>query len=82
MEIENLYQEPHYIDSIRQQLQIIKKVFLDGDEFLKISSDSVSKANLLKAVDYLEKEKDQLPRFYRKEIDFLLREVRYKLSHE
>ena len=82
MEIENLYQEPYYIDSIRQQLQIINKVFLDGDEFLKIPSDSVLKANLLKAMDYLEKEKDQLPRFYRREIDFLLREVRYKLSHE
>ena len=82
MKTENLYKEPHYTNSIREQLQLIKKYFYDGDELSKIQSDSLSESNLLKAMDYLEKEKDQLPRFYRKQIDFLLREVRYKLTHE
>jgi len=82
MNDDNLYKEPIYINSIREQLQIIKNVFFDGDEFSKKQLDSLSKANLLKAMDYLEKEKDQLPHSYRKEIEFLLREVRYKLSHE
>jgi hypothetical protein len=82
MKTENLYKEPHDTNSIREQLQIIKKYFFDGDELSRIQSDSLSTTNLVKAMDYLEDEKDQLPRFYRKEIDFILGEVRYKLTHE
>ena len=82
MKTENLYKEPHYTKSIREQLQIIKKYYFDGDEFSRIQPDSLSKTNLLKAIDYLENEKDQLPRFYSKEIDSILGEVRYKLTHK
>ena len=71
-----------YIDSIRQDLQIIKNVLLDGDEFSRTRSNScLSKTNLLKALDHLEKEKNQLPRSYGEDIDFLLREVRQTLCY-
>lgn len=68
-----------YITSIRQRLQTIQNILFDSGGILK---KQLERANLLEAMAYLEKENDRIPRYYRKEIDFVLSEVRYMLSQE
>jgi hypothetical protein len=68
-----------YITSIRQRLQTIQNILFDSRGSLK---KQLEKANLLEAMAYLEKENDRIPRYYRKQIDYVLSEVRYMLSHE
>ena len=82
MRNENLYVEDGYITSISERVQSIQKILFNSDGFLKRQLDSLSKANLLEAMDYLEKEKNQLPHYYGKQIDFVLAEIKYMLSHE
>jgi len=79
MKNENYVYVDGYISSIRQRLHTIQDILFDDGGSLK---KQLEKANLLEAMVYLEKENDRLPLYYRKEIDRVLSEVRYMLSHE
>ncbi len=81
MKSKNLYKEYSYISSIRENLQIIEDIFFDHNSESKNQLSSESKAQLIKAIEYLDKEKNSLPNFYKKEIDIIIKAARLKLSH-
>lgn len=68
-----------YVTSIRQRLQIIQNTLFDSNN---ISEKQIDKTNLLEAMTYLEKESNQLPPRYGRQIDSVISEVRRMLSHE
>ncbi len=76
----NLYKEYSYINSIRENLQIIEDIFFDHNSESQNQLSSISKAQLIKAIEYLDKEKNSLPNFYKKEIDIIIKAARFKLS--
>lgn len=81
MSSRDLNEEYSHINLIRENLQIIGNILLDHDGCLKDRLSSVSKAQLIEAVDYLEKEKDSLPNSYKYEVNIIIKAARYKLSH-
>ena len=81
MNSKDLYEEYSHINSIRGNLQIISNTFFDLNGNSKKQLNSISKAQIIKAIDCLEKEKDSLPNFYKNEINIIIKAARYKLSH-
>jgi len=81
MNSKDLKEEYSYISSIRGNLQIIGDILFDYNGDSKKQLSSTSKAQLIKAIDYLEKEKDSLPNSYKYEINIIIKAARYKLSH-
>ena len=77
----NIIEKDTYINSIRKHLQIVGSILFNHDSYSEKQLCSISKAELIKSIDYLEKEKDYLPYFYSKEIDYIIKEVRHRLSH-
>lgn len=75
----NLNEKNNYINSIREHLQIIGDILFDYNGCSIKQLDSLSKAELIKSIDYLEKEKDCLPHSYRRKIECIIQEVRFKL---
>jgi len=80
MNSKDLYGECTYIKSIRENLQTIGNIFFEHTDDSKNQIDNISKAQLIKAIDYLDKEKDSLPTFYKNEINVIIKAARYKLS--
>lgn len=77
MKNENYVYDDSCIASIRQRLKTIQNILFDDAGILK---KQFQKADLLEATAYLEKENDRLPRYFGKQIEFVLSEVRYMLS--
>lgn len=69
------------IDSIRENMQIIRGVFFNhnGDSENQLSSKA--KAQLITAIDYLDEIIDSLPDLYKKEITIIIKAARFRLSH-
>ncbi len=80
MKSKNLYKEYSYINSIRENLQIIEDIFFDHNSESQNQLSSISKAQLIKAIEYLDKEKDSLPNFYKNEINIIIKSARFRLS--
>jgi len=81
MDNKDLKEEYSYINSIRNNLQVIGNILLGNNGYLKNQLNSVSKAQLIEAIDSLEKEKDSLPDSYKYEINIIITAARYKLSY-
>ena len=81
MNNKDLKEECSYINSIRNNLQIIGDILIGHNSCLKKQLDSISKAQLIKAIDSLEKEKDSLPDSYRYDINIIITAARSKLSY-
>jgi hypothetical protein len=77
----NMIEEDTYINSIRKHLQIIGDIFFNHDGCSEKQLCSKSKAELIESIDSLEKGKDYLPYSYSQAIDYIIREVRHRLSH-
>jgi hypothetical protein len=77
----NIIEEDTHINSIRKHLQIIGDILFNHDGYSEKQLCSKSKAELIKSIDYLEKEKDYLPYSYSRAIEYIIEEVRHKLSH-
>ena len=76
----DLNEKDNYTNSIRKHLQIIGNILFDHNGCSKNQLSSISRAELVKSTDYLEKGKGYLPHSYIKGIDYIIKEVRCKLS--
>jgi hypothetical protein len=65
-----------YLNSILEHVHTIRNILFDYDNSFKKQIGSISKTELTKSLDYLEKEKDSLPAFCRREMDCVLKKVR------
>jgi len=81
MDNKDLNEEYSYINSIRNNLQVIGNILLGNNGCLKNQLNSVSKAQLIEAIDSLEKEMYSLPNSYKHEINIITTAARFKLSH-
>jgi hypothetical protein len=79
MKNENYVYDAGHIALIRQRLRAIQDALFDGGDALR---KQLEKPVLFEEMSYLEKENDRLPLYFTKQIDFVLSEVRYILSHE
>lgn len=64
---------------IRKHLKISISILFDNNGCPKEQLDTMSIAELIKSINFLEKVKDRLPDFYRKEIEYVIKVARYKL---
>jgi hypothetical protein len=77
---EHLYNDTN-IDSIRENLQIIRGVFFNHNDDSENQLNSKSKAQVITAIDYLDETMDSLPDLYKKEITIIIKAARFRLSH-
>jgi hypothetical protein len=77
----NLKEEYGYINSIHNNLQIIGDILIGHNGCLIKQLNSISKAQLIEAIDSLEQEKDSLPDSYQSEINIIITAARSKLSY-
>jgi len=78
---EHLYNDTN-IDSIRENLQIIRGVFFNhNNDDSENQLNSKSKAQVITAIDYLDETMDSLPDLYKKEITIIIKAARFRLSH-
>jgi hypothetical protein len=75
-----LYNETN-VNSILENLQIIRGVFFNHNGDSENQLNSKSKAQVIKAIDYLDETMDSLPDLYKKEIIAVIRAARFRLSH-
>jgi hypothetical protein len=75
-----LYNET-IIDSILENLQIIRGVFFNHNGDSENQLNSKAKAQLITAIDYLDEIMDSLPDLYKKEIAIIIKAARFRLSH-
>ena len=73
-------EEFRYINTIRKSLQVIGNILIGSNDYIRNQLNNVSKAQLINAIDSLEKEKDSLPDSYNYEINLIITAARYKLS--
>ena len=69
------------IDSIRENMQIIRGVFFNHNDDSENQLNSKAKAQLITAIDYLDEIMDSLPDLYKKEITNIIKAARFRLSH-
>jgi len=69
------------IDSIRENMQIIRGVFFNHNDDSENQLNSKSKAQVITAIDYLDEIMDSLPDLYKKEITIIIKAARFRLSH-
>jgi len=77
---EHLYNDTN-MDSILENLQIIRGVFFNHHGNSENQLNSKTKAQLIKAIDYLDGIMDSLPDLYKKEITTIIKAARFRLSH-
>ena len=77
---EHLYNDTN-IDSIRENLQIIRCVFSNHNGDSENQLNSKAKAQLITTIDYLDEIMDSLPDLYKKEITTIIKAARFRLSH-
>jgi hypothetical protein len=76
---EHLYNDTN-IDSIRENLQIIRGVFFNHNDVSENQLNSKSKTQVITAIDYLDEIIDSLPDLYKKEITIIIKAARFRLS--
>lgn len=81
MSNKDLNEEYSYINSIRNNLQVIGNILLGNNGCLRNQLNNVSKAQLIKAIDSLEKEMGLLPDSYKHEINLIITAARFKLAY-
>jgi len=81
MNNEDLKEEYSYINSIRNNLQVIGNILLENNCSLRNQLTSGLKSQLIKAIDSLEKEMGLLPDSYKHEINIIITAARFKLSY-
>jgi hypothetical protein len=69
------------INSILENLQIIRGVFFNHNGYSEMQLNSQAKAQLITAIDYLDEIIDSLPDLYKKEITTIIKAARFRLSH-
>ena len=72
---QNMYRDPSYIRSLRENLLVIKDVLLVENNLSKGGPE------IIDSINYLEREKENLPQFYSEEIEKVINEVKKKLAH-
>ena len=77
---EYLYNDTNIV-SILENLQIIRGVFFNHNSDSESQLNSKAKAQLMKAIDYLDEIMDSLPDLYKKEITIIIKAARFRLSH-
>ena len=77
---EYLYNDTNIV-SILENLQIIRGVFFNHNSDSENQLNSKAKAQLMKAIDYLDEIMDSLPDLYKKEITIIIKAARFRLSH-
>ncbi len=75
----NLKEEYGYINSIHNNLKTIGDILIGHNGCLRNQLTSISKAQLIEAIDSLEQEKDYLPDSYKSEINIIITTARSKL---
>jgi hypothetical protein len=81
MSNEGVKEEFSYINSIRKNLQVIGNTLIGNNDCIRSQLNNVSKAQLINAIDSLEKEMDPLPDSYKHEINLIITAARFKLSY-
>jgi hypothetical protein len=69
------------LNSILENLQIIRGVFFNHNDDSENQLNSKAKAQLIMAIDYLDEIIDSLPDLYKKEITTIIKAARFRLSH-
>ena len=77
---EHLYNDTA-IDSIRENLQIIRGVFFNHNDVSENQLNSKSKSQVITAIDYLDETINSLPDLYKKEITIIIKAARFRLSN-
>ena len=77
----NLREEYGYINSIHNNLRIIGDILIGHNGSLKNQLNSISRTQLIKAIDSLEQEKYFLPDSYKYEINIIITTARSKVSY-
>jgi hypothetical protein len=68
------------VDSIRENMQIIRGVFFNHNGDSENQLNSKAKAQLITAIDYLDEIMDSLPDLFKKEITIIIKAARFRLS--
>lgn len=71
--------DPH-MSTILEHLHAIRNILFDCNNSFKKQIGGVTKTELMKSLDYLEKEKDTLPDSCRREMDCVLKKLRQIIS--
>lgn len=74
-------EEFRYINTIRKSLQVIGNILIGSNDYIRNQLNNVSKAQLIEAIDSLEKEMGPLPDSYKHEINLIITAARFKLSY-
>jgi hypothetical protein len=69
------------LNSILENLQIIRGVFFNHHGDSENQLNGKAKAQLIMAIDYLDEIIDSLPDLYKKEITTIIKAARFRLSH-
>jgi hypothetical protein len=72
--IRNIYRDPSYIRSLRESLLVIKDVLLAENNLSKVGPE------IIDSINYLEREKGNLPKFYSEEIEKVINEAKNRLA--
>lgn len=81
MKNKDINEEYSYLNSIRKNLQVVGNILFGNNDCLRNQLNNVSKAQLINAIDSLEKEMDPLPDSYKHEINLIITAARFKLSY-
>lgn len=76
MKNKTIDEKDSYLNSIYEHVRNIRNILFDDDNSFKKQIGCISETELMKSLDYLEKEKDLLPHFCRREMDYVLKKVR------
>jgi hypothetical protein len=71
-----------YLNSILGHVHTITNILFDSDDSLRKQIGSISKAELIRSLDYLEKEKESFPDSCRREMDLVLEKVLQIISNK
>jgi hypothetical protein len=71
-----------YLNSILEHVYAIRNILFDSDNSLRKQIGSISKTELIKSLDYLEREKDSFSDSCRREMDLVLEKVRQIISNK
>jgi hypothetical protein len=72
--IQYIYRDAGYIRSLRENLLVIKDVLLAENNSSKVGPE------IMDSINYLEREKENLPKFYREEIEKVINEAKNRLT--
>lgn len=74
------YDKDTHMSSIIEHLYAIRNILFDCNNSFRKQIGSITKTELMKSLDYLEKEKDTLPDSCIREMEYVLKKVRQIIS--